>query len=318
MIFTGSGYRIFSIAGIDVSVSFWFAFLVGIVAFWLPGIEGLLWRAAITLSILVHEFGHAVPSKLFGLRPSILLHGFGGVCMHQPADSDWKDILIIVMGPLVQMAFGVAALAAFFVLVLVPGEYGTMGPWEMFLAYFTFVSLFWGGLNLVLPLFPLDGGQLFHMILRRFVAESKAQRIALVVSLVTAVPIGIFALSFGFTFGAVLVAFIAMGNIQALQHGAPLVDRRARTGASPFVIATFAAVEKAVAQGDWREASRLCHQLRATNDSIPPRRLQRIWEILVLSAANQGDWEEAKVWLPKAPDTAAVREVRARFGEAPA
>lgn len=309
MYFERSGLRVFAIAGIDVSVSFWYFLLMGFIVFWNPGVGGLLFALAVTVSILIHEFGHAVPSKIWGLSPSILLHGFGGLCMHQPADSDWKDIVILLAGPLVQIAVGIVAFVG---LQLLPSPPGQTMNWELLVYYFAWVSVIWGGINLVLPIFPLDGGQLFHMLLRRFMVEDKAQGIALRTSIAVAIPCGIFALYAGFFFGAFLVAFILMGNFSALQSGMRLVDRKAKVRASGFVKEHMRLAEEAFAEEDWREAARLCHVLRAANDPIPKKQMDRIWELLAIATVNQGEFAEAKGWLKKAPDTAAVRDARAR------
>lgn len=307
--FEYSGWRVFSVAGIDVSVSFWYLVFMAIVIGFNPGLGGVAFALAITLSLLIHEFGHAAPSKAYRLSPSILLHGFGGLCMHQPSDSDWKDILIVVAGPLIEIVVGVAAYG---VLFFVAGPAGRTTFGELFLYYFAWVSIVWGAVNLLLPLYPLDGGQLFHLALRRFLPEAKAQDIALKVSVTVAIPLGILAIVYGWFFGAIIVMFLVMDNINVLRTGQQLIDRRAKVRASSFVKDTLAEAEAAFADEDWREAARLCHVLRAANDPIPAKQMTRVWEILALSTANMQEWEEALGWLDKAPDTAAVRDARQR------
>ena len=41
--------------------------------------ELLVWVAALLVSILVHELGHAAVMRLYGLQPSITLYGMGGL-----------------------------------------------------------------------------------------------------------------------------------------------------------------------------------------------------------------------------------------------
>ena len=314
MYFENSGIRVFSIAGIDVSISFWYVVLMGFILIQNLSVGGFLFAAAITISIVIHEFGHAIPSKLYGLHPSILLHGFGGLCSHQPADSDWKDILIIVAGPLVEIAFGLAAFA-------VLGSVQTPGVtlnWELFLWYFAYFSVVWGAINLFLPLYPLDGGQLFHMFLRRVMVEHKAQDIALKTSIVVAIPCGIYCLVTGMWLGVFLIAFILMGNFSTLNADVRLVDRKAKVRASTFVKDNLAAAEAAFADEDWREASRLCHLLRSGSDPIPAKQMSRIWEMLAIATIEQGDFEEAEGWLRQAPDTAAIRAAQAKIEAATA
>ena len=299
-----SGYRIFSIAGIDVSVSFWYVAMMVMITF-LGGsiLQGALFAAAITISIVIHEFGHAIPSRLFNLRPSILLHGFGGLCFHEPSDSDWKDILIVLAGPLVQIAAGAIGLGGLF---LAAGEVGYTTNLELLLYYFVWVSFVWGAINLVLPLYPLDGGQLTHLILRRFMIEHRAQDLCLKLSIGTAIPVGIFAIVNQFYFGVFLVVFLVMDNVNALRSGVQLIDRRASVRASSFVKDNLADAEQAFADEDWREAARLCHVIRASNDPVPKKSMDRIWEILGIAATRMGECEEAIGWLTKAPRTAEV------------
>ena len=45
----------------------------------------LTWIVAVFLSILVHELGHALVMRAYGLRPWIVLHGMGGLTGYEPA-----------------------------------------------------------------------------------------------------------------------------------------------------------------------------------------------------------------------------------------
>lgn len=303
MFFESSGWRVASIAGIEISVSFWYlALMMFIIVFnGFPG--GLLFALAITISVVIHEFGHAVPSKAYRLHPSILLHGFGGLCMHSPSDSDWKDILILVMGPLVEIAFG---LAAFGLLTFVPMG----GALHTFVFYFAWVSVIWGAVNLFIPLYPLDGGQLFHLFLRRFVDEHRAQDLALKTSITVAIPVGIGGIVYGWYFAAFLVFFIIMSNLNTLRSGQRLIRRKAKVRASSFVTDTLSEAEQAFTDEDWREAARLCHVIRAGSEPIPDKTMDRIWELLAVSTTRQGEWEEALGWIEQAPDTPAVARAR--------
>lgn len=66
----------------------------------------LTWIVAVFLSILVHELGHALTMRAYGLRPWIVLHGFGGLTGYEPSyDSRSRgsdtlgQILISAAGP---------------------------------------------------------------------------------------------------------------------------------------------------------------------------------------------------------------------------
>ena len=320
LFFERSGWRIFRLAGVDVSISAGFLIIMALIVLW-PGLQsgftalglaqGLIWILALAVSIIIHEFGHAIPCKVQNLEPSILLHGFGGLCFHQPAETDAKDLLIVVSGPLLQIAVGVlvwvvGALA-------VPDTVWASGPGEALLMFgraFIYFSIFWGGLNLLVPMFPLDGGRLLHLVLRRFVAERKADEWALKVS-IGAAAIG---LPLALYFRSFLIAFVLFSiisdNWRALQSGVRLLQRRGREQPSGFLVELVEKAEACLEEGDFAEAARLCHQARAERGHIPPKTLDRIWTVLGLATLAQGDAEEASAYLKRVqrPDER-VREV---------
>lgn len=305
--FETSGLRIGSIAGIDVSVSMWFGFLIAIIIAFNGLVNGLLFALALTISVLIHEFGHAVVCKYYKLSPSILLHGFGGLCMHRQAPDDWKDILIVVMGPIVEIVAGFAAFGALAYAPIAPNSY-----LQTFVVMFAWVSVIWGFANLLLPLWPLDGGRLLNLLLRRFVPESKAQNWTLKVSMFVAIPVAIAGIFYGHFFVAFLAFFIIIDNYRNLESGVDLVGRKAKDRASDFTKNLLGDARTAFKDEDFREAYRLCHQVRAQGDSIPPKMQNEIWEILGVSAVEIGEHEEALGWLKRAPDSQAIREARSK------
>src|SRR5690606_14182007 len=135
-------------------------------------VSGVIFALAVTLSLLVHEFGHAFVSKHYELRPSILLHGFGGLCISEAARRDSDDAKILFAGPLAGLVFGGLMLA---LSVFAPGVVNASPLLAQFVGALVFVNIFWSLVNLLLPIWPLDGGQLFHLLLRRFMAPERAQ-----------------------------------------------------------------------------------------------------------------------------------------------
>jgi Zn-dependent protease len=303
MFYERNGYHAFTLAGVDVSFSVSYLFIMGFIlvmsTFQGGLLGGLILALAITLSVLIHEYGHAVVCKLYKLEPSILLHGFGGLCFHRPASTDARDIAIVVAGPLIEIIFGVAA---FFAVPYVPNAI-----LRDFVGVFAWVSIIWGGLNLLLPLYPLDGGKLFLLILRRFLPEARAQDISLKVSMAIAVPGGLVGIVYGHFFLAFLAFFIFMDNYNALNSGAALIDRKAKVRASDGLKSMFDDAKAAFDYEDWREAARLCHVIRSYNEPIPNKMMGEIWFMLGASAVKQGDYDEALGWLERAPDNAKTR-----------
>ena len=79
----------------------------------------------------------------------------------------------------------------------------------------------------------------------------------------------------------------------------PADERRLRASL-PDEHCFLAAAERAFAEDDFREAARLCHVIRAANDPVPKKDMDRIWELLGIATTQMGEWEEALGWLRKA------------------
>ena len=131
-----------------------------------------LWVAGSFLSIVVHEMGHALCIRAYGWQPWVTLYGMGGLASGPPARrSPQTQILISLAGPAAGFAlFGlvVAIVAATghrveFDRRLLPGApvvfggFDNVRAWE-FAYILAWQNFAWNVLNL-LPIFPLDGGQ---------------------------------------------------------------------------------------------------------------------------------------------------------------
>lgn len=301
--FETSGWKIGSLFGVDISLSAGFLFIVGLNVMLAGVYVGLIFAMTLLVSLVIHEMGHALVAKHYKLSPSILLHGFGGLCFHQPAATDGQDALIVFSGPLAQIVAGLGTLAlmTFVPLPTVANDFAT---------YFTWISLLWGGLNLVLPIYPLDGGKLFHLLLRKFKDSDTALQWALKVSIGVSVPLGILALTRGWYMGAFLVMFIVMDNINGLKAGSSADSRPRVKRESDFVKELVADAERAFEAGEFREAYRLCHQARGDGDTMSKKTQTKMWEILTLSAIEIGELDEARGWVKRAPDTEKIRIAR--------
>lgn len=172
----------FSVAGIPVRVHplFWLiALLFGSGSNSLLGI--LTWVAAIFVSILVHELGHAFAFRRFGQDSQIILHFAGGLTV--PEAVSWgasyarvaltsnQQIAVSLAGPFAGFLLAALVLAISATLggtvvptfllgfipipfVLLPPAWGILGA--LFIALI-WVNIFWGIINLM-PVYPLDGG----------------------------------------------------------------------------------------------------------------------------------------------------------------
>lgn len=113
-----------------------------------------LTTGVIAISVLVHEFGHAVAGLLFRQKVQITLLPFGGLTERQGRPlKGWQDFLVILMGPVFgfMLYLGAAWLARHY----------RADIWIIAAQ----INLAWTLLNLV-PILPLDGGQLMRVVLQ--------------------------------------------------------------------------------------------------------------------------------------------------------
>ncbi len=122
----------------------------------------LVWVAIVFVSILVHELGHALAFRRFGAESDIVLYAFGGLAIPTHTISGrGRRILVSLAGP--GAGFVLCGLVYGSNLAL---EWGQSADGKMPNGIFTWfvyrqllwVNLGWGLFNL-LPVFPLDGGQ---------------------------------------------------------------------------------------------------------------------------------------------------------------
>lgn len=137
---------------------FWvFSALIG----WLYGqslLGMLIWMGIILLSVLIHEYGHALTALFFGQKASIQLVAFGGLTTYEggPPLRFWQQFVIVFNGPL--FGFGLCLLATALLWAPLP-----LLGYKICKA-FQMANLLWSAVNL-LPVLPLDGGQLLRIVL---------------------------------------------------------------------------------------------------------------------------------------------------------
>jgi membrane-associated protease RseP (regulator of RpoE activity) len=174
----------------------------------------LAWSAVVLVSVLVHELGHAGAGLLFGLRPTIQLHAMGGT-------TSWTDPqpLSVVRRVAVSLA-GPGAGFALAVLVVAAGRAGGERVFASPLSAYAYGSLLWvnvgwGLLNL-LPILPLDGGNVLFQVLHA-ATGGRGDRPARIVSIVCATLGALLALAANQRFTALLAVSFAALNWRALQ-----------------------------------------------------------------------------------------------------
>jgi Zn-dependent protease len=230
----------FTLFGVPVRIHPWFwvvSFLLG----FQPG-EGsaalLIWILVLFVSLLVHEMGHALAIRHFGWKPRITLYQLGGLAIYDPSESyDYSynpnqdrplvKILIAAAGPAAGFLFcglvvGLTWLVQKPITFSFGGDLGI--EWnvsafpsdktKILLWDLIFINLFWGLVNL-LPVFPLDGGQICMQLLESRRQEEGAIQ-ALWISVFTGAAVAVLALArLGFDRNGIFVAL--MFGLLALQ-----------------------------------------------------------------------------------------------------
>jgi Zn-dependent protease len=179
----------------------------------------LVWIACVFVSILVHEIGHAFFATYFGWPAEIVLYLFGGYASFLPVRGRTlgRDIIVLLAGPGAGFVlYGIiwAAEKSVWNLNLFPD-----GPAADYLDFFfrqmKFINLWWGLVNL-LPVYPLDGGQI-----SRALFEHWRSRDGLETSLKLSLVVGGAAAFLFFkehqTWPAVLFGMLAVQSLQHLQ-----------------------------------------------------------------------------------------------------
>lgn len=173
----------------------------------------LTWVLASLVSILVHELGHGFALKAFGQPSVIVLHGFGGVTISQrrAALSRARSIFVSLAGSLTAL-----------VLLWLPTRQllgsSAILEWPrnvVILIYFlSFQNLWWSVANL-LPIRPLDGGN----VTAELFGIDRARRLSIGVAVAAAV--WAFANDQGYAaFFALFLAFNNWQELRAAQSGA--------------------------------------------------------------------------------------------------
>lgn len=183
---------------IIIHPAFWiFAALIGYVNS-LSLLGTLVWVAVIFISVLFHEFGHALTAFCFKQKPRIELVALGGLTYHEGKRLKFgKQFLIVFNGPF--FGFILFGIATFLLQYPALGQ-GNLG---LVLRLLQGVNLFWTICNL-LPVFPLDGGQLLRIILEA-IWGVKGIKYSLITSIVIALVCSLlFFLMQGFFIGSLL------------------------------------------------------------------------------------------------------------------
>lgn len=186
----------------------------------------LIWGGVVFVSILVHELGHAIMQRYYGGRPWITLHGFGGLASCGDCDRRPRSqIIISLAGPVAGFIFAAFIVAILYAMQRFEGFDLWWIPvmWKPFesphmeqLVFCLFyVNIWWGLVNL-LPIYPLDGGQISRQLFLLW-NPWKGVLYSLYLSATVAVLVAAAAVLNNDIYLAFLFGFLAFGNFQSIQ-----------------------------------------------------------------------------------------------------
>jgi stage IV sporulation protein FB len=232
----------FTLFGIPVEIQPWFWLTTAILGggFHANSREGLiamlLFMIAAFISILVHEFGHALVGRKFGGGwPRITLHAMGGLAHCEGARFSSSGLLkMIAAGPGAGMAFGALIICGLYVALPAADAanlvtFSLLGvlqspaspelkaifsnhlPAVILLRHFLWINFWWSLVNL-LPILPLDGGRIAELFVR-------PRHRMFQIGAIAATGMALFGwLAMGSLFVAVMFGFFAWNNYRAMKN----------------------------------------------------------------------------------------------------
>lgn len=214
--------RLFRLAGVDVFLH-WSWFLAAI---WFLGGgdlsgERFIWSVAayITLFVivLIHEYGHALAARqVGGESKEIILWPFGGIAFAKVPPRPGAELWAVAAGPLVNV-------------VLYPILYVILALAESNELYRSSPALFgyiatiftlnkWLLIFNLLPIYPLDGGQILRALLWFKLGRAQSLRIATIIGFVGVAGLVVRAVINQSLFSAMIALFLAMECWRSYKH----------------------------------------------------------------------------------------------------
>ena len=170
----------------------------------LAAFMGVVFMIAVFASVFLHEVGHALTARVFGIGThQILLTPLGGIAEIEARDMrPQQEMLIALAGPAVSLGLGGA-------LLFVASAFGSLTPFS-FIGALAWANLMIGLFNL-LPAFPMDGGRVLRSWLATRMNYVRATGIAAEVGKWAALAMALFGLFYD-PILIVLAAFVYLAG----------------------------------------------------------------------------------------------------------
>ena len=175
---------LFRVAGTEIRIHLtffliliWFAIDGYQAAEWQGAISQVLMIVAVFACVVLHEFGHALAARRYGITtPHITLLPIGGLArLSRMPEKPWEQVFIAIAGPLVNLAIAAVLLVLGADLSLDPQRIVTYG--QAFISQLAMINLYLFAFNLI-PAFPMDGGRILRALLLLRMSRTRATQIA--------------------------------------------------------------------------------------------------------------------------------------------
>jgi len=185
-----------------------------------PYLYGLIAALGLFVSVVLHELGHSVVARLYGVDVSRITLWFLGGMAHITDMPKRKggEAVVGIAGPIVSYLLA-GVFYALSTALPSPGEGASVvvAGWSFVVIYLAVVNFVLATFNL-LPALPLDGGRILRSLLAIRLSQVDATRISVGVSRVIALGLGLFGIMGGGIFMVLIAVFVFFaGGAEARQ-----------------------------------------------------------------------------------------------------
>jgi Zn-dependent protease/CBS domain-containing protein len=231
----GGSVGAFRIFGVPIRLHFTFVLLLVFLIFIgigerQSGASTAIYILGLFGSVLLHELGHALVARRFGIRTiEIVMFPIGGVSRPDRPPKAREELWIALAGPMVNLLIaGAIAFWAWQQNRLAPLS-ELIEPTDANLAQRIGVGNLMLALFNILPAYPMDGGRVLRSLLARWRPEDEATRIAALTGQALAIALGLF----GLLSANFLLVFIAMFVYLGAAHEGAMARGRILTVGFP-------------------------------------------------------------------------------------
>jgi Zn-dependent protease/CBS domain-containing protein len=179
------------------------------------GLGYALYVLALFASVLLHELGHALVAKRYGIRTlEIIMFPIGGLARLERQPKAVEELWIALAGPAVNVVIAAGLLAWWGYRADAESLRNLLVPSDSNLVHRVAIgNLILAAFNL-LPAFPMDGGRVLRSIIARFRSEADATRIAARLGQLLAMAMGLLGLLSGNFMLVFIALFVYLGAAQ--------------------------------------------------------------------------------------------------------